>query len=173
MRRIFNCARFSGLVFKMRIMTNPDLNPLPQAEGEEDAKRLVRVARLVLTLSLISISQLASCESTNYVPPVTTQMASADSRRQDIDPSTYSTDAQGRPSLPPRRASTTSLAKLRQGRTLFVDRCIECHTLPALWHYTPKDWEQIVNDMAHRASLKPAERDAVIAYILAVRATER
>jgi len=157
----------------MRIMTNPHLNPLPQPEGEEDAKRLVRVARLVLTLSLISISQLASCESTNYVPPVTAKMASANLRRQDIDPSTHSTDAQGRPSLPPRRASTTSLAKLRQGRTLFVHRCIECHTLPALWHYTPKDWEQIVNDMAHRASLKPAERDAVIAYILAVRATER
>jgi len=173
MRRIFNCARFSGLVFKMRIMTNPHPKPLPQSEGEEDAKRLVRVARLVLTLSLISISQLASCESTNYVPPVTAKMASANLRRQDIDPSTHSTDAQGRPSLPPRRASTTSLAKLRQGRTLFVHRCIECHTLPALWHYTPKDWEQIVNDMAHRASLKPAERDAVIAYILAVRATER
>ena len=157
----------------MRIMTNPHLKPLPQPEGEEDAKRLVRVARLVLTLSVISISQLASCESTNYVPPVTAKMASANLRRQDIDPSTHSTDAQGRPSLPPRRASTTSLAKLRQGRTLFVHRCIECHTLPALWHYTPKDWEQIVNDMAHRASLKPAERDAVIAYILAVRATER
>jgi hypothetical protein len=154
-------------------MTNPHPKPLPQPEGEEDAKRLVRVARLVLTLSLISISQLASCESTNYVPPVTAKMASANLRRQDIDPSTHSTDAQGKPSLPPRRASTTSLAKLRQGRTLFVHRCIECHTLPALWHYTPKDWEQIVNDMAHRASLKPAERDAVIAYILAVRATER
>jgi len=154
-------------------MTNPHLKPLPQPEGEEDAKRLVRVARLVLTLSLISISQLASCESTNYVPPVTAKMASANLRRQDIDPSTHSTDAQGRPSLPPRRASTTSLAKLRQGRTLFVHRCIECHTLPALWHYTPKDWIEIVNDMAHRASLKPAERDAVIAYILAVRATER
>src|SRR5438309_2563140 len=92
MRRIFNCARFSGLVFKMRIMTNPHLNPLPQPEGEEDAKRLARVPRLVLTLSLISISQLASCESTNYVPPVTTQMASGNSRRQDIDPSTHSTD---------------------------------------------------------------------------------
>ena len=131
-------------------MTNPHLNPLPQPEGEEDGKRLVRVARLVLTLSLISISQLASCESTNYVPPVTAKMASANWQRQDVD-----------------------LTKLREGRTLFVHRCIECHTLPALWHYTPKDWEQIVNDMAHRASLKPAERDAVIAYILAVRATER
>ena len=142
----------------MRIMTNPHLNPLPQPEGEEDAKRLVRVTRLVLTLSLIVTSQLASCEATNYVPPVTTQMASANSRMKDVDPST---------------SLRTSLAKLERGRTLFVHRCIECHTLPALWHYTPKDWEQIVNDMAHRASLKPAERDAVIAYILAVRATER
>ena len=173
MRRIFNCARFSGLVFKMRIMTNPHLNPLPQPEGEEDAKRPVRVARLVLTLSLISISQLASCESTNYVPPVTAKMVSANSRRQDVDLSTHSTNARGRPSLPPRRANTTSLAKLHEGRTLFVHRCIECHTLPAMWRYTTTGWIEIVNSMSHRASLKPAERDAVIAYILAVRATGR
>jgi len=93
---------------------------------------------------------LASCESTNYVPPVTPQMAGSNSRRQDVD-----------------------LDKLRQGRTLFVHRCIECHILPPLWHYTPKDWTEIVNSMSHRASLKPAERDAVIAYILAVRSTER
>jgi len=93
---------------------------------------------------------LVSCESTNYVPPVTATMASGNSRRQDVD-----------------------LDKLRQGRALFVHRCIECHTLPVLWHYTPKDWTEIVNNMSHRASLKTAERDAVIAYILAVRATER
>lgn len=93
---------------------------------------------------------LIGCESTNYVPPVTAQMAAASSRGQDVD-----------------------LTKLREGRTLFVHRCIECHTLPALWHYTPKDWTEIVNSMSHRASLKPAERDAVIAYILAVRAIER
>jgi hypothetical protein len=145
------------LAFEMRITTNPHLpptlrygaasNPLPQPEEEEDAKRLVRVTRLVLTLSLIVISQLASCETTNYVPPVTPQMAVASSRMQDVD-----------------------LTKLREGRTLFVHRCIECHTLPAIWHYTSKDWTEIVNDMSHRASLKPAERDAVIAYILAVRA---
>jgi len=108
------------------------------------------MTRLVLTLLLISISQFASCESINYVPPVTPQMAASNSRRQDVD-----------------------LRNLREGRTLFVHRCIECHTLPVLWHYTPKDWTEIVNNMSHRASLKTAERDAVIAYILAVRATER
>lgn len=93
---------------------------------------------------------LASCESTNYVPPVTPQMAASSSRRQDVD-----------------------LVKLREGRTLFVHRCIECHTLPAIWRYGTQDWPEIVNSMSHRASLKPAEREAVIAYILAVRATDR
>lgn len=93
---------------------------------------------------------LVSCESTNYVPPVTLQMAASSSRRQDVD-----------------------LVKLREGRTLFVHRCIECHTLPAIWRYGAQEWPEIVNSMSHRASLKPAEREAVIAYILAVRATDR
>ena len=50
-----------------------------------------------------------------------------------------------------------------------MHRCIECHTLPPLWHYAVEDWPNIINSMAHRASLKPAERDAIVAYILAVR----
>ena len=144
----------------MQIITNPHLppsprygaanNPLPQPEGEEDAKRLVRVARLVLLLSLVVISQFVSCETTNYVPPVTAQMVTASARNQDVN-----------------------LSTLRQGRTFFVHRCIECHTLPAIWKYSREDWPRMVNDMSHRASLKAAERDAVIAYILAVRARER
>ena len=82
-----------------------------------------------------------SCETANYAPPVTST-----SRTQAVD-----------------------LPNLERGRTLFVHRCIECHTLPAIWKYSREDWPKIVNDMSHRASLKPAEREAVIAYILAVR----
>ena len=63
----------------------------------------------------------------------------------------------------------TETAKLAQGRQLFVHRCIECHSLPAIWKYSHDDWRKIVNDMSHRASLKPEEREAVIAYILAAR----
>jgi len=72
---------------------------------------------------------LVSCESTNYVPPVTSQMTTA-KKGQHVD-----------------------LAMLREGRTLFVHRCI-------------------VDSMSHRASLKPAEREAIVAYVLAVRSTE-
>ena len=91
---------------------------------------------------------LVSCESTNYVPPVTSQMATA------------------------RKGQHVDLVMLREGRTLFVHRCIECHTLPVLWRYSTKDWPDIVDSMSHRASLKPAEHEAIVAYILAVRTRE-
>ena len=58
---------------------------------------------------------------------------------------------------------------LREGRALFVSRCIECHTLPVVSRYDPVAWPWLVDDMAGRASLKPAERDALVAYLLAVR----
>jgi hypothetical protein len=89
---------------------------------------------------------LLSCQSLNYVPPVTSQMTAVKTG-QHVD-----------------------LATLREGRTLFVHRCIECHTLPSLWHYQKEDWPEIVNSMSQRASLNPAERDAIVSYILAVRA---
>jgi mono/diheme cytochrome c family protein len=90
---------------------------------------------------------LGSCESTmNYVPPVTPQMAAG------------------------KETKPAELVRLREGRRLFVHRCIECHTLPPLWHYTTKDWREIVSSMSRRASLNPEERNAIVAYILAVRA---
>ena len=70
------------------------------------------------------------------------------------------------------RSTSRDVSQLELGRMLFVRRCIECHTLPPIWKYSREDWPGIVNDMSHRASLKRADRAAVIAYILAVRATE-
>jgi hypothetical protein len=91
---------------------------------------------------------LASCQLTNYVPPVTPQMATA------------------------RKGQSVNLLMLHEGRTLFAHRCIECHTLPVVWRYSSKDWPDIVDSMSKRASLKPAEREAIIAYIIAVRLAE-
>jgi hypothetical protein len=108
----------------------------------------LRKVTKILTL-LAVIAGLLACESVNYVPPVTQQMAAA------------------------KKGSRVDVATLGEGRTLLVHRCIECHTLPPLWHYSAEDWPKIVNTMSHRASLKPAERDAVVAYIIAVRATKQ
>jgi mono/diheme cytochrome c family protein len=97
-------------------------------------------------IAIVCLVGLSGCGTTRFTPPpVTADLARASSgQRHDI-------------------------AMLREGRSLFVHRCIECHTLPAFWHYRTEDWPKIVDSMAHRASLKPAERDAIVAYILAVR----
>src|SRR5437588_693418 len=113
-----------------------------------EARALTRHSRRIIAgFALLSyVLTLLSCETSNYAPPVTTEMARSASAKKQIDQS-----------------------QLEHGRTLFVHRCIECHTLPPMWKYSRQDWPQIVNDMSHRASLKPEERTAVIAYILAAR----
>jgi hypothetical protein len=88
-----------------------------------------------------------SCQSINYAPVVATSEVTGAQKGQHINRTT-----------------------LREGRTLFVHRCIECHTLPVVWHYTTDDWPKLVDSMSHRASLKPTERDAIVAYIIAARA---
>src|SRR5437868_331105 len=95
-------------------------------------------------LPAVFILLLVGC-ALNIPPMVTPEMVAANS---------------GRP---------ITIAQLQHGRTLFASRCIECHTLPALTAHSEAQWPQVVNTMAARASLKPAEREAVLAYILAAR----
>ncbi len=90
---------------------------------------------------------LVSCQSINYAPAVEASQMTGAQKDQHIAPAT-----------------------LREGRTLFVHRCIECHTLPVVWHYNTDDWPKIVDSMSARASLKRPERDAILAYIIALRA---
>lgn len=80
-----------------------------------------------LSILLGAAACLLACESVNYVPPVTAQMASAKKGRR------------------------VDVATLREGRRLLTHRCIECHTLPPLWHYSDDDWLKIVNAMSRKA----------------------
>jgi mono/diheme cytochrome c family protein len=69
-------------------------------------------------------------------------------------------------------AKPTTVTQLQHGRILFASRCIECHTLPPVTAHNDTEWPHLVNAMAGRASLKPAEKEAVLAYILAARAQQ-
>jgi hypothetical protein len=103
----------------------------------------------IFAAAIICFVDLSSCSTTRFAPPPVTVELTRAGARQHAD-----------------------IATLHKGRVLFVHRCIECHTLPPVWHYRTEEWPGIVNSMSHRASLKPAERDAIIAYILAVRVAE-
>jgi len=107
---------------------------------------LVRRFKNRRSLFAALVCLLAGCESTgNQPPPVTAEFAKVGAR-QHVD-----------------------LATLREGRTLFVSRCIECHTLPAVGKHTAAEWPALIDEMAGRANLKPEQRVAVLAYILAAR----
>ena len=123
-----------------------DCGEAPQSARE--ARALPRLNRQAINLFAAACSiALLGCQAVNYVPEVTAEMtATSKKQNQQMD-----------------------LVTLNKGRRLFVNRCLECHTLPAIWKYSREDWPEIVNDMSHRASLKPAEREAIIAYILAVK----
>ncbi len=101
----------------------------------------------IFGVGLICLVDFSSCGTTSFAPPPVTPELARTGKSQCGD-----------------------IAILREGRALFVHRCIECHTLPAFWRYSVEDWPDIVNSMSHRANLKPAEREAIVAYILAVRA---
>jgi hypothetical protein len=101
----------------------------------------LRLARLGFILLFL----LAGCENT--VPPTVTPQMVAQSPNRNL-----------------------TIAQLQHGRRLFASRCIECHTLPSVNAHHQSEWPCLVDWMAKRASLKPEEREAMIAYLVAARA---
>src|SRR5256885_1901724 len=111
----------------------------------------MKLKHLSIFAAIVCIANLNSCQAISFTPP---------------------------PAVTPELARTggpqhVDLATLREGRSLFVSRCIECHTLPVASRFTESDWPYIVHEMGGRAKLKPTERDAVLTYILAVHSQSR
>jgi mono/diheme cytochrome c family protein len=69
--------------------------------------------------------------------------------------------------------SGQSAGTLREGRALFVNRCIECHALPIVSRHRAEEWPALVTKMSARADLKPAETDAITAYLVTLRRLQR
>ena len=96
-------------------------------------------------LLLLLIGALVGCEtlSTNIPPPVTTAMTKSHNAKL-----------------------------LNNGRQLFVNRCMDCHSLPVIAEHSTNEWPALVQKMSGRAHLKPEQRDEIVAYILAVKTSK-
>jgi cytochrome c2 len=60
---------------------------------------------------------------------------------------------------------------LVQGRTVFLNRCIQCHALPKVAGFDAPRLTAIVARMSGRANLSPEQHQAVLKYLLTVRST--
>lgn len=76
----------------------------------------------------------------------------------------------GKSDAPEIAGRTTEETKLlATGRSLYVTRCIECHSLPRAKEHPAAEWPALVKRMARRSDLTPADQQAVTAYIQALR----
>jgi mono/diheme cytochrome c family protein len=83
----------------------------------------------------------------------------------------------GSPSAPPITAAfvragareNADARTLAQGRSLLLNRCIQCHALPEVSKYDPPRLTAIVAKMSGRANMNPEQHDAVLKYLLTVR----
>jgi len=66
-----------------------------------------------------------------------------------------------------------SLATLQQGFTIYsVGKCINCHGAKNIYNRTETQWKDIMDDMAQRANISNADKDAVYKYVLAIKAAK-
>jgi mono/diheme cytochrome c family protein len=59
----------------------------------------------------------------------------------------------------------TTVADLERGRAIYVRRCSTCHTLYLPTAFAARDWPPIVDTMAKKARLTPAEKADVTRFL--------
>jgi cytochrome c5 len=62
----------------------------------------------------------------------------------------------------------TTLEDLKAGRTLYVERCSGCHSLPVPDAYAADAWPKVIDEMAARAHLAGDDRTRVLRYLVTV-----
>jgi len=67
-----------------------------------------------------------------------------------------------------------TLEKLKEGYTIYAQgACIKCHTAKSIYVYNEVNWGGIIDDMAMRAHITNQEKDAVIKYVMSIKATQK
>jgi hypothetical protein len=59
----------------------------------------------------------------------------------------------------------TSLEKLQQGRSLYINKCASCHNLHLPSSYTGTEWAALLNKMQKRAKIDNVQKEQIAAYL--------
>lgn len=71
-----------------------------------------------------------------------------------------------------RKYLNVSIETLNQGYGLYTGVCTGCHKAFPVYNTGEESWPHIIDDMAVRARLTPLEKDAVLKYVLSIKATQ-
>lgn len=66
-----------------------------------------------------------------------------------------------------------TLETLKEGHVIYTESaCVKCHVAQSIYKYETAQWKGIIEDMAIKANISDAEKDAVYKYVLAIKATQ-
>ena len=66
-----------------------------------------------------------------------------------------------------------TLNTLMEGYSIYTEgACINCHGDKSIYPYSEVQWKDIVDDMAVKAGISDAQKNAVYKYVLAIKATQ-
>lgn len=66
-----------------------------------------------------------------------------------------------------------SLDKLKEGHLIYTSgACIKCHVVKDIYMYDEVRWAGLIGDMSMRAHLNEIEKDALVKYIMAIKASQ-
>lgn len=73
-----------------------------------------------------------------------------------------------------KKDSTVTMAKLQEGYFIYAKgQCIRCHGAANIYGPPESRWPGLLGDMAMRAGLTAAQKDAVSKYVMAIRAVKQ
>lgn len=67
----------------------------------------------------------------------------------------------------------TTLNQLNEGYILYtMGPCIKCHKAFSIYKRDEQSWKHIIDDMAMRAMMPPAQKESVYKFVLSIKATQ-
>ena len=71
------------------------------------------------------------------------------------------------------RYKDVTLEKLKEGHFIYTEgACIKCHGTASIYDRDEAQWKTIIDDMAQKAEISDAQKDAFYKYVLAIKATQ-
>jgi mono/diheme cytochrome c family protein len=137
--------------------------------------------RIKITFLFVSAVMLSACSSSkkSATAPAPAPAPTAATVTPYLPPPVMKKPVNG--VFPPRNEQLTaiqathpevSMQTLTEGYKIYTGACTNCHHAKNIYSFPEDAWPAIMDDMAHRARISHAEKDAVYKYVLAIKATQ-
>lgn len=138
---------------------------------------MIKITWLTISALIIVACNTSKKSTTTVAPPVP---VSANTNTLSTPPTIVGRSADG--IYPPGNSELTAIQvdykevtmeKLKEGHELYTSgACINCHNAKNIYRYPVGQWIGIIDDMAQKARITDAQKDAVTKYVLAIKATQ-